>query len=245
MRCASTPPAPEARSIVAAAVFSLALAAPTLATAQTPPLEPGHGTSPAASPPSEAQTVETPAIEGHPGDGHAAENHAGGEHEDESHHGEGHGEGHGESGEEEAHGHMWHAGVTGAFNYSSATGEGSHGGVGAFVEYSLIHEVLEVELGVHLFPGADASALPIDLLFKHPFELSERIHPFVGLGPTIVPRFGSAGGKTLFGGVVEAGSYFWLTHHVGLLAQVAYNLLGGAGEVVHEFQADGGVVFGW
>ena len=241
---------------------------PPAPVAPTAPPPPGAA-APTPPPPPAAGPVE-PAHEGHeapkaPGEGHEEHGeHAGhgehaehGEHEHGEHeheHGEHeHGE-HGEHGHGE-HGHGHHneyfVGLNGVAlaAFSSEATEAKFGG-GGFIEFGVIPNWLEIEIGVHALHAPGAIELPIDVLLKKPFHVNPWFHPYVGFGPTVVPEFlkdEKTGVKsTAFDGGIAfvAGSYFWLHPHVGLSLEIDDNLLLGHG-IKNELGGSAGVVFGW
>ena len=70
-----------------------------------------------------------------------------------------------------------------------AVGQGDlhpHFGAGIFGEISAVPNWLEIELAIKALATADGALIPIDVLFKIPFHLTNTIHPFIGLGPTLV-----------------------------------------------------------
>jgi hypothetical protein len=178
---------------------------------------------------------------------HAAEP---GHGEDKKHEeGKEHGEGKGHEGkghEEHEEHHRFVTGVNaialGAIAHGHAIGE--YGG-GGFFEVVAIPGWLEFELGAHYLRTAEkTNVVPIDLLVKKPFHPLPWLNPYVGLGPTFIPAFGN-GEKSFHAGLAtEAGAYFWVSHRVGISAEINYNLVSESG-LVQEVAGLSGVVVGF
>lgn len=120
------------------------------------------------------------------------------------------------------------------------SGHGVHGG-GLFVEVTAFPHWLEVELAVRVV--ASEAVMPIDLLLKLPLHISESVHPFVGVGPALVIGLedeGSAHAAL----AASLGLYWWLVAHVGVTAEVDYEMVFAHG-AHHELGGSVGVVFGW
>ena len=120
----------------------------------------------------------------------------------------------------------------------------SHLGLGGFFEVSAIHGWLEIEFGLRMLSGKDGVEIPLDLVFKKPFHLNSWIHPYVGLGPTVLLTPGSSESAAHIGLATAVGSYFWLTRHTGLTAELNYNLISDGG-AVHEVGGAAGFVLGY
>ena len=148
-----------------------------------------------------------------------------------------------------------HGGARGSFEGKES--EAFYGG-GLFVTVIAIHEWLEIELVVDGVYGThdveDAGVvhrgqtfrLPIDLLLKKPFHISQTFHPFVGLGPTFIYERETSSGipattRGIFGGTVAVGTDIWLGERVALVAEVAYSLLA-SHSLEHEIGGSLGVL---
>jgi hypothetical protein len=161
-------------------------------------------------------------------------------------------EGHGEHGEHEGHGehgpHAHREFFVGAHFAALGSFKGdekeSHLGLGGFFEVSAIHNWLEIEFGLRMLSGKDGVEIPLDLVFKKPFHLNSWIHPYVGLGPTVLLTPGSSESAAHLGLATAVGSYFWLTRHTGLTAELNYNLISDGG-AVHEVGGAAGFVVGY
>ena len=164
-------------------------------------------------------------------------------------HGEGHGEGH-EEGHDEAHdeghdeGHGGHHGHRPHHRYFLGVlgtglavladeGTSSHFGVGAFFEIEAIAGWLEFELSLRVLSAQTGVELPIELLIKKPFHVNHWFHPFLGIGPALVPAFLDEGNSVHGGGAAAVGAHFWITSDVALMAEFNYNLIYDNG-LVHE-----------
>jgi hypothetical protein len=119
-----------------------------------------------------------------------------------------------------------------------------HFGVGGFLEFTPIPRWLEIEIGLRVLSGKEGVELPLDLTLKKPFHLNEWIHPFVGLGPTVLFTPAEDASPAHIGLNTMVGSDFWLSHHVGVSFELNYNLISNEG-AVHEAGGGAGVIFGY
>lgn len=102
-------------------------------------------------------------------------------------------------------------------------------GVRGFFEINVIEHVLEIEASAAGFWDDHAQYVTMELLAKKSFEF-ERFNPYLGVGPSLSIDILEEGAETLAGATFAAGTYFWLTDHVGLDLDVAYTLVSrGAG----------------
>lgn len=119
-------------------------------------------------------------------------------------------------------------------------------GGGIFAEYTVVPNWLAIELDVRLLAAHEGTEfggeLPIDLLLKKPFELSEMLEAYIGIGATVVPNL--HGGDHNAGIASVVGGYYWLSDHFALNAELDYNLLLAAPVVVQEVGASIGVALG-
>ncbi len=148
------------------------------------------------------------------------------------------------AGDEHEGGHRFFVGAKGSYLAGFAEEETHHfGGGGLFFEVLAVPHWLEIELFVRVMGNSHGVILPIDLLLKVPVHINDVFHPFIGLGPTVVPSFiGDA--AVHFGGVVALGSYFWVSPSFAIVAELNYNLVYEHG-LVHEAGVNVGVAYGW
>lgn len=110
------------------------------------------------------------------------------------------------------------------------------GVAGVFLERTLIHSWLEIEVSVPIAVGSGEKAplfVPLDLHLKKPFHPSPRASPYVAVGPTmdilIRPE------RRVFAGVsLAAGTYVWFSERIGMDLEVDYNVVVEGGAPVHE-----------
>jgi hypothetical protein len=156
---------------------------------------------------------------------------------------------HEEHGGHEAHGHhpqrdfFFGAQLVMLGSFKGSESE-RHVGLGGFLEFSAIHHWLEIEFGLRMVNGKDGLEMPFDVIFKKPFHLNSWMHPYVGLGPTVLFTPGSNESAAHFGLATALGSYFWLSEHAGLSAELNYNLLSDSG-ALHEVGGAAGIVLGY
>jgi len=135
------------------------------------------------------------------------------------------------------------------------------GGVGGFVEFSAVHGELELELASRALFEEGELHVPVELLFKRPWERGD-FRFFIGVGPAVI--FGAPLGEedasdghaaedseaaeaapptVHFGFSGLAGLVWWMQPRVGLSAELNYNIVIDHG-ASHELGASVGVVFG-
>lgn len=141
---------------------------------------------------------------------------------------------------EGGHSFDWFAGLKSS---SVTTGAGTHVGGGGFVEYAVDHEWLEVELSVQAFGEHGDVLLPVEMVLKKPFHLTDAVHPFVGAGPMVAVLFAGENAAH-FGGLVTGGTYVWFSDHLGLLAAGTYGVVSDRA-LVHEVGGSLGLVAGF
>lgn len=99
-------------------------------------------------------------------------------------------------------------------------------GGGVSASYAFVPHRWAAEVVVHALVSDSVTSYPVDLLLKRELPLGRVVHPFVTLGPTIVPELRSGHGATfIFGGAASAGIDFWLAEHVGVVVEGNANLL--------------------
>ena len=146
-------------------------------------------------------------------------------------------------------GHVEHAPthiVTGATGTALAVmlddeAEAAYGG-GVMIEWEA-QEHVSLAFNVRVLSAGHAVELPMDLLVKVPFHVTQWFHPFFAVGPTVIPIV-SGGSGTHFGGAAVAGADLWVSDHVGLVAEVAYNAISNHG-LQNEAGGNLGVIFGF
>ncbi|MGA7328903.1 MAG: hypothetical protein WBX25_31560 [Rhodomicrobium sp.] len=92
------------------------------------------------------------------------------------------------------------------------------------LEYTVIEHWLEIEVGVMpLFSNGQAD-IDTELLFKKPFDLTDRLEFLIGAGPEWIHRTnGSKPADSIAGEVaVEFVYAAWPERHVGLFVEPAY-----------------------
>jgi len=135
-------------------------------------------------------------------------------------------------------------GAKGTYLMSFPHGEIHHfGGGGVFFELVLVKRWLEMEFSVKGLTDGHAAVLPIEVLLKIPFHVNEVFHPFVGLGPAVVPTFEEEN-EVFFGGVAEVGAHIWVRPSWALLAALGYGLTYEHG-LVNEASVSVGFAYGW
>ena len=94
---------------------------------------------------------------------------------------------------------------------------------------------LEIESIVHaVIAEENGFQFPIDLVLKKAFVLTDWLHPFVGVGPTLVPFVLPERSGALYGLATVAGVDLWINHETGVTIELSYNLLHSADVPVED-----------
>jgi hypothetical protein len=118
-------------------------------------------------------------------------------------------------------------------------------GVSAFVEFEAIDRWLEIELGGQVLAMDGGREASLDLLFKKPFTLTERLELMIGLGPTIAQtRQRSEADRASWGLEAAADFMYWPSRHVGVWLEPAYDVTFSRG-VTHALSCTGGPMLGF
>jgi hypothetical protein len=114
-------------------------------------------------------------------------------------------------------------------------------GVSLSYERVIIPGWLEGEVSVLFAPGEGGLTLPVDLLLKKPFELSEQLGLFVGLG--LATEWFEAGEReTAYGLGTQVGGQYWIEPQWAVALEGEYNILVHP-ETAHEVVVAAGLAF--
>jgi hypothetical protein len=114
-------------------------------------------------------------------------------------------------------------------------------GGGAFVEFHLLPHLLHLELTGAAGQAGDDSVVLLDLVFKYPYQLTDRVELFGGAGLTVPFVSRPTGGTEARPGLtLTAGAFYWFMPPMGLLGAGVFNVLS-SGEGAH---VEGGLVLG-
>lgn len=113
-------------------------------------------------------------------------------------------------------------------------------GVAALYEHPFIPHWLEGEISVGAVLGEHGVFIPVELLLKIPFQLTQRWELYAGAGPAMLVDLDHE--EAYFGAVVSVGSFLWLSEHFGLLFEIDYIPLYEHG-AVHEIEGAVGVAW--
>jgi len=120
-----------------------------------------------------------------------------------------------------------------------------HPGANLMVEWDVIENWLELEVGASLLSADGGIEAPIDLLAKKPFHLTRWAEFMIGVGPEIVPVSNPMTKTTYFGGEVALDFMFWpWGRRVGLWVEPEYDAIFHNG-VSSGIGSTGGILFGW
>jgi hypothetical protein len=106
-------------------------------------------------------------------------------------------------------------------------------GVSIGIERVLIPGWLDAELSVLFAPGPNGLTLPIDLVLKKPFELSQHFEACIGAG-LATEWYEDGRAETAYGLSTQLGGYYWVDPHWAVVLDGEYNLLLHP-ETAHEF----------
>jgi hypothetical protein len=105
--------------------------------------------------------------------------------------------------------------------WSNAEGLNHGGTVG--LEFTPIARWLEIEIGVSAVNHADGTEIPLDVLFKKPWDLSRGVEVMAGVGPELIHATGPSSG-TFWGLSAVLDLMFWPTKRVGWYLEPGYEL---------------------
>ena len=113
------------------------------------------------------------------------------------------------------------------------------GGPAIVYEVELWPHELELELCAAMLTGPHQRFYPLELMLKHPFTLGSVVELYIGGGPSLTL---DDQGEAYIGAIASVGSFFWLTEHFGLLAEVDYAIVADHG-AVNELELAAGVAW--
>ncbi len=142
----------------------------------------------------------------------------------------------------EAMDHTMIFGLGGAAELELGDGSVRPGG-NAMVEWDIIENWLELEVGASVLTADKGVQVPVDFLVKKPFRLARGVEFMIGIGPEVVHVTGTNKG-TFFGGEVALDFMFWPSQRIGLWVEPTYDFIWHGG-VSHGLGSTGGVLFGW
>ena len=107
------------------------------------------------------------------------------------------------------------------------------GGIGVFVERTVLDGWMEVELSGSLVRvDGEEWVIPLDLLLKKPFHFG-LFCPYIAVGPTVAFVRAEDETEAFFGAAAVLGAYIWFSESVGVDIEVDYAILAENG-VQHE-----------
>jgi hypothetical protein len=148
--------------------------------------------------------------------------------------------------DEHEHAHKTHAvGIMGVYAAGFHDGEVvHHGGVGLFYKILAVPDWLLVEVAAKSVFGEHGTHIPLELSFRKPFHIGERLHLAPGIGPLLILAFHEGETETVFGIGGGLGVSYWLTSWGGIKMELGYELHFEE-ELSHELVVAAGLVFGW
>jgi hypothetical protein len=120
-----------------------------------------------------------------------------------------------------------------------------HLGLSAFLEIEAIDKWLEIEIGGQVLAIEGGREASVDLLFKKPFTLTERLEVMIGLGPALIrTQRRSDPDHTSWGIEAALDFMYWPRRHFGLWLEPAYEIVLSGG-VAHALSCTGGPMLGF
>ena len=134
-------------------------------------------------------------------------------------------------------------GVGGATEYELGNGS-FHSGANVMVEWDAIENWLELEVATSLLAADKGIELPVDLIVKKPFRLTQSVELMLGVGPELV-RISTPARKTTYaGGQIAVDFMLWPSHRFGLWVEPTYDLVF-RHTLSHGIGSTGGLLVGW
>jgi len=142
------------------------------------------------------------------------------------------------------HDHTVLIGLGGATEYELGGGS-FHSGRNAMVEWDIIENWQELEVAASLLAGDKGVEVPIDLIVKKPFRLTQSVELMLGIGPELVRLSTPAKKTTYVGGQAAIDFMFWPSHRFGLWVEPTYDLVFQNTTLSHGIGSMGGLLVGW
>jgi len=101
--------------------------------------------------------------------------------------------------------------------------EGFHPGGTIAFEVTAIEHWLELEVGFTALRGDGTTEMPVDVLFKKPWQISPTFELMIGLGPEVIHATGPDSG-TFWGLSSVIDLMFWPKKNVGWYVEPAYEI---------------------
>jgi hypothetical protein len=121
--------------------------------------------------------------------------------------------------------------------------EGFHPGATFAFEFTPIENWLELEIGFTAIRGDASTEMPIDVLFKKPWQFSRQFEFMIGVGPEIIHATGPD--HTTFWGLSSVLDFmFWPRKNVGWYAEPGYELTFRGGTTHHGLGIEAGLLIG-
>jgi hypothetical protein len=121
--------------------------------------------------------------------------------------------------DEHDHAVIYEVGAVGSWSRA----EGFHPGVTFAFEVTPIERWLELEIGFTAIRGDATIEMPIDVLFKKPWQISRTFEFMIGVGPELIHATGREGGT--FWGVSSVLDFmFWPRKNVGWYVEPSYEV---------------------
>jgi hypothetical protein len=122
--------------------------------------------------------------------------------------------------------------------------EGAHPGGTVAFEVTPIEHWLELEVGFTAIRGDAGTEMPVDVLFKKPWQFSPTFEFMVGVGPEIVHETGPDHG-TFWGLSSVADFMFWPRKRVGWYVEPGYEVTFRHGSAHHGLGIAAGLLIGY
>lgn len=101
--------------------------------------------------------------------------------------------------------------------------EGFHPGGTVALEFTAIERWLELEIGFTAIHSATSVEMPVDVLFKKPWQISPTFELMIGFGPELIHATGPDSG-TFWGVSSVVDLMFWPKKNIGWYAEPGYEV---------------------
>jgi hypothetical protein len=129
-----------------------------------------------------------------------------------------------------------------AGDWSRQEGVNAKGATFAF-EITPIENWLELEFGVSALRANGVTEIPVDVLFKKPWQISRRFEFMIGVGPELIHETGPTP-KTYVGLSSVLDFMFWPTKNVGWYVEPGYEVTFHDGAAHHGLAMAAGLIVG-
>lgn len=123
-------------------------------------------------------------------------------------------------------------------------GSDASAGGNLMLEWEAIDGWLELEFGASLVATSTGSQVPLDLIIKKPFAISDSLEGMIGLGPEVIRTTSGPPADTRYGVEVGLDLMYWFSPRIGSWVEPTYDLEFHNG-ATSSFGLTAGIMTGW